>query len=71
MSIYLIILLSLLKTTYIIKIHRLNFERHLTGLTVDNVMKKLFNNDIYTKIKFGSEEEKIPFSFQLDIILFI
>ncbi len=50
-----------------VKYLKLPFERNLTSsLTPDNLMQNLFNNDIYTKIKIGSEKEEIPISFKMN-----
>ena len=66
MSIYLIFLLTLVKKITSLNYLKLTFQRNLTGITNDNIMEKLFINDIYTKIKIGSESEEIPLSFKLN-----
>ncbi len=64
MSIYLILLITIVKKITSFKYLKLTFQRNLNGLTNDNIMEKLFNNDIYTKIKIGSKSEEIPLSFK-------
>ena len=50
-----------------VKILKLNFERNLTSnLTPNNLMSNLYNNDIFTYIKLGSNLEKIPISFKMN-----
>ena len=50
-----------------VKYLKLSFKRNLTSsLTPENLMQNLFNNDIYTKIKIGSEKEEIPISFKMN-----
>ena len=50
-----------------VKYLKLSFERNLSSsLTPENLMQNLFNNDIYTKIKIGSEKEEIPISFKMN-----
>ena len=64
MSIYLILLITIVKKITSFKYLKLTFQRNLNGLTNNNIMEKLFNNDIYTKIKIGSKSEEIPLSFK-------
>ena len=61
---YLQIIITL---TTSIKILKLKFERNITSiLTPNNLMSNLYNNDIFTYIKLGSNLEKIPISFKMN-----
>ena len=59
--------LQIITLTTSVKILKLKFERNITSnLTPNNLMSNLYNNDIFTYIKLGSNLEKIPISFKMN-----
>ena len=59
--------LQIITLTTSVKILKLKFERNITSnLTPNNLMSNLYNNDILTYIKLGSNLEKIPISFKMN-----
>ena len=66
MAIFLYFLLFLLKKIQNINYLKLSFERNLTSLTTENIMQKIYNNDIYTNIKIGSHSQEIPITYKMN-----
>ena len=66
MAIFLYFLLFLLKQIQNINYLKLSFERNLTSLTTENIMQKIYNNDIYTNIKIGSHSQEIPITYKMN-----
>ena len=60
MSLFIILISFFIKQVFLVKYLSIPFKRNLKDLTEDNIMEKLFNNDIYASIKVGSESQEIP-----------
>ena len=66
MSLFIILISFFIKQVFLVKYLSIPFKRNLKDLTEDNIMEKLFNNDIYASIKVGSESQEIPLSFKMN-----